>query len=139
MASIFSRIHQGEIPGLFVARGDEFFAILDISPLNRGHVLVIPVKEVNYIFDLEPGLLGRYMQYTQKVAKAIELVVPCKRIGVAVIGLEVPHAHIHLVPIDHVGDINFSKPKLSLPKEEMEDLRAKISSAFTSLDQDSAK
>ncbi len=133
MPSIFTRIFQGEIPGLFVAKTEEFFAILDINPLNAGHVLVIPVQETDYLFDLEPEFLGRYMQFAQKVAKAIESVVTCERIGVAVIGLEVPHAHIHLIPINHVGDINFGKPKLEMSAEEMESLRARISDAFTSL------
>ena len=133
MPSIFTRIFQGEIFGLFVAKTDEFFAILDINPLNAGHVLVIPVQETDYLFDLEPEFLGRYMQFAQKVAKAIESVVTCERIGVAVIGLEVPHAHIHLIPINHVGDINFGKPKLEMSAEEMESLRARISDAFTSL------
>ena len=133
MASIFTRIHQGEIPGKFVAKTDEFFAILDINPLNRGHVLVIPVEETDYLFDLAPEFLGRYMQFTQKIAKAIEQVIPCERIGVAVIGLEVPHAHIHLVPIDHVGDINFGKPKLSLAEDELESIRERIAAAFTLL------
>ncbi|NQV53467.1 MAG: HIT family protein [Flavobacteriales bacterium] len=139
MASIFTRIHKGEIPGKFVAQTDEFFAVLDINPLNRGHVLVIPVQETDYLFDLAPDFLGRYMQFAQKVAKAIEQVVACERIGVAVIGLEVPHAHIHLVPIDHVGDINFSKPKLMLADDELESIRERISEAFTLLDQDSSR
>lgn len=139
MSSIFSRIYSGEIPGHFIAKNDEFFAILDISPLTVGHVLVIPTQEIDYLFDLEAAFIGRYMQFTQKVAKAIEEVIDCKRIGVAVIGLEVPHAHIHLVPINEVGDINFSKPKLSLSPELMEKTRAAIAAAFTSRDQDSEK
>ncbi|MEQ9188182.1 MAG: HIT family protein [Cryomorphaceae bacterium] len=139
MASVFTRIFKGEIPGKFVARNEEFFAILDINPLNRGHVLVIPVEETDYLFDLEPSFLGRYMQFSQRVAKAIELVVSCERIGVAVIGLEVPHAHIHLIPIDTVGDINFAKPKLTLDEAELEELRARISQAFISLDRDSSQ
>lgn len=137
MASIFTRIREGEIPGLFVAKSEEFFAILDINPLSPGHVLVIPNQETDYIFDLDPELLARYMKFSQRVAKAIEQVVTCQRIGVAVIGLEVPHAHIHLVPINHVGDINFSKPKVEIAPERMEELRSAISDAFTSLDQDS--
>jgi len=111
MSSIFSKIYNGEIPGHFVAKNNEFFAFLDISPLAIGHVLVVPVKEIDYLFDLEPEFLARYMQFSQQVAKAIMQVIDCKRIGVAVIGLEVPHAHIHLVPINGVGDINFEKPK----------------------------
>ena len=137
MASIFTRIAMGEIPGKFVARNDEFFAILDINPLSLGHVLVIPVHEIDYLFDLRPEFLGRYMQFTQKVAKAIEANVTCERVGVAVIGLEVPHAHIHLVPINHVGDINFSKPKIEVSDEKLEQLRNAISDTFTSLYPDS--
>jgi len=139
MASIFSRIYAGEIPGYFIAKNDDFFAILDISPLAIGHVLVIPVEETDYIFDLDPSLLSKYMQFTQRVAKAIEAVIECKRIGVAVIGLEVPHAHIHLVPINGAGDINFERPKLSLPAETMKATCKAISEAFISLGQDSEK
>lgn len=130
MASIFSRIYNGEIPGHFVAKTDEFFAFMDISPLKMGHVLVVPVQEVDYIFDLDPEFLGRYMAFTQKVAKAIKSVVDCKRIGVAVIGLEVPHAHIHLVPIDHVGDIDFTQPKLSPSKEDLAAMAEAIAAKF---------
>jgi histidine triad (HIT) family protein len=137
MASIFSKIYNAEIPGYFVAKNEEFFAILDISPLTIGHVLVIPIKETDYLFDLDPLILARYMQFTQKVAKAIESVIECKRVGVAVIGLEVPHAHIHLVPINGVGDINFEKPKLSPSSEVMQETCKAISEAFISLDQDS--
>ena len=131
MPSVFTRILHGEIPGKFVAQDQDFFAILDINPLKRGHVLVIPKHEIDYIFDLEPTYLGKYMQFTQRVARAIKKVVPCQRIGVAVIGLEVPHAHIHLVPLDHMGDINFTKAKLSLDEAEMESIRASIETAFT--------
>lgn len=137
MASIFSKIYNAEIPGYFVAKNEEFFAILDISPLTIGHVLVIPIEETDYLFDLDPSILARYMQFAQKVAKAIESVIECKRVGVAVIGLEVPHAHIHLVPINGVGDINFEKPKLSPSAEVMQETCKAISEAFTSLDQDS--
>jgi histidine triad (HIT) family protein len=133
MSSIFSRIHDGDIPGLFVAREKEFFAILDINPLRIGHVLVIPTKEVDYLFDLDPEILAKYMLFTQRVAKAVKKVIPCKRVGVAVIGLEVPHAHIHLVPLDQMDDINFSKPKMTVPADEMESVRSAIAEAFTSL------
>lgn len=130
MASIFSKIASHEIPGYFVASDEEFFAILDINPLAKGHVLVIPRQEVDYIFDLETGLLGRYMQFSKRVAKAAESVIDCERIGMAVIGLEVPHAHIHLVPINNVADIDFSREKLSLSKNELEEIAQKIAAAF---------
>jgi histidine triad (HIT) family protein len=130
MASIFSKILAGEIPGHFVARNEEFFAILDINPLREGHVLVIPVKEIDYLFDLDDEVLGRYMAFSKRVAGAIEKVIECKRIGVAVIGLEVPHAHIHLVPIDHVGDIDFTQPKLSPTTEQLSETGKRIREAF---------
>lgn len=138
MASIFTRILNREIPGQFVAEDDDFFAILDIHPLVVGHVLVIPKKEVDYIFDLESETLGRFFVFIKKVAKAIEQVIPCQRIGVAVIGLEVPHAHVHLVPINHVGDINFSKPKLELSEAQLKETRDKIAAAFSAASRDSA-
>jgi histidine triad (HIT) family protein len=130
MASIFSKILAGDIPGHFVARNEEFFAILDINPLREGHVLVIPVKEIDYLFDLDDEVLGRYMAFSKRVAGAIEKVIECKRIGVAVIGLEVPHAHIHLVPIDHVGDIDFTQPKLSPTTEQLSETGKRIREAF---------
>lgn len=130
MASIFSKILAGDIPGHFVARNEEFFAILDINPLREGHVLVIPVKEIDYLFDLDNEVLGRYMAFSKRVAGAIEKVIECKRIGVAVIGLEVPHAHIHLVPIDHVGDIDFTQPKLSPTTEQLSETGKRIREAF---------
>ena len=119
MASIFSRIYNGEIPGYFVARNEEFFAILDINPLTMGHVLVIPIVEADYLFDLDAEFLARYMAFTQKIAKAIKAVIDCKRVGVAVIGLEVPHTHIHLIPINILDDMNFSKEKMSPSQEEL--------------------
>lgn len=137
MASIFSRIASREIPGHFVAENDSFFAILDINPLAKGHVLVIPKTEVDYIFDLGNELIGEYFKFTKLVAKAMEKVIVCERIGVAVIGLEVPHAHIHLVPINHVGDIDFNKPKLQLPAEEMKSVAEQIAQAFNEVDPDS--
>lgn len=130
MASIFSKILSGDIPGHFVARNEEFFATLDINPLREGHVLVIPSQEIDYLFDLDDDLLGRYMAFSKRVAKAIEKVIVCKRVGVAVIGLEVPHAHIHLVPIDHVGDIDFTQPKLSPSNEQLATTARKISEVF---------
>lgn len=130
MASIFSRIVAGEIPSFKVAESDEFYAFLDINPLSAGHTLVIPKKEVDYIFDLDDDTLKGLHVFAKKVAIAIEKVVPCERIGVAVIGLEVPHAHIHLVPINSIGDIDFSKPKLSFGKDELDALCKKISQAY---------
>lgn len=108
MASIFSKIVAGEIPAFKVAENEEFLAFLDIEPLAEGHTLVIPKKEVDYLFDVEDDLLGRMMIFSKEVAKKIEKAIPCKRIGVTVIGLEVPHAHIHLIPINKINDMNFS-------------------------------
>lgn len=118
MASIFTKIVNGEIPSYKIAEDDNFFAFLDINPLKKGHTLVIPKKEVDYLYDLDDGLLAGITVFSKKVAKAIEQVVPCKRIGVVVLGLEVPHAHIHLIPIDNESDINFSNPKLKFTNEE---------------------
>ncbi|MFN8298290.1 MAG: HIT family protein [Chitinophagales bacterium] len=130
MASIFTRIITGEIPCYKIAEDDNYFAFLDISPLAKGHTLVVPKKEVDYIFDIEDQTLAGLTVFAKKVAKAIEASVPCKRVGVAVIGLEVPHAHIHLIPLNAIHDIDFSRPKLQLPKEEMETLAATIRSKF---------
>jgi histidine triad (HIT) family protein len=127
MASIFSKIVSGEIPCFKVAESDNFLAFLDINPLTKGHVLVIPKKEIDYIFDVEDADLATMMVFAKKVAKAIEKVVDCERIGLAVIGLEVPHAHIHLIPINGIYDIDFSKPKLKLPPEEMQKIAKAIS------------
>lgn len=126
MASIFTKIINREIPGYIVAEDNEYIAFLDISPIAPGHTLVVPKKEIDYIFSLEDNHLSGLMNFTKKVALALEKAVPCKRIGVAVIGLEVPHAHVHLVPLNSVGDINFSKPKLSMPSEVMETLTQSI-------------
>lgn len=119
MSSIFSKIVAGDIPCHKVAETDEFLAFLDINPLALGHTLVIPKKEVDYIFQLDDELLGRLVIFAKKVGLAIEKAVPCTRIGITVIGLEVPHAHVHLIPINHIGDMNFSKPKLTPSHEEM--------------------
>ncbi|TXI82857.1 MAG: HIT family protein [Crocinitomicaceae bacterium] len=118
MSSIFSKIIKGEIPCYKVAENDKFLAFLDIMPLKKGHVLVIPKVEVDFIFDMEDALLGEMMIFSKEVAQKMKRVLPCKKIGVTVIGLEVPHAHIHLIPIDSVTDMDFSKQKLSLPAEE---------------------
>lgn len=118
MSSIFSKIIKGEIPCYKVAENDQFLAFLDIMPLKKGHVLVIPKVEVDFIFDMEDALLGEMMIFSKEVAHKMKRILPCKKIGVTVIGLEVPHAHIHLIPIDSVTDMDFSKEKLSLPAEE---------------------
>ncbi|NVO20213.1 MAG: HIT family protein [Bacteroidetes bacterium] len=119
MATIFSRIASGEIPSFKVAENEKFFAFLDISPLSFGHTLVIPKQEVDYIFDMDESLHMEFWDFAMKIAKALKQVVPCVKIGVAVIGLEVPHAHIHLVPMNSMEDINFSRPKLKFPDDEM--------------------
>ncbi|MDE7135790.1 MAG: HIT family protein [Muribaculaceae bacterium] len=118
MASIFSRIAAGEIPSYKVAETDDYFAFLDINPVQPGHVLVIPKKEQDYIFDIDDEHLGGMMVFAKKVANALKKAVPCRKVGVAVIGLEVPHAHIHLVPMSKEGDLDFSH-KMTLPDEEM--------------------
>jgi histidine triad (HIT) family protein len=130
MESIFTKIIKGEIPAYKVAENEEFIAFLDVFPLERGHTLVVPKIQIDYIFDLEPNLYQRYWAFAQQVAKAVGHVVPCIKVGVAVIGLEVPHAHIHLVPLNTVGDLNFSRPKQSFPPEVMEELAQKIKEAF---------
>jgi histidine triad (HIT) family protein len=118
MSSIFSKIIKGEIPCYKVAENDQFLAFLDSMPLKKGHVLVVPKVEVDFIFDMEDNLLGEMMIFSKEVAHKMKRVLPCKKIGVTVIGLEVPHAHIHLIPIDSVTDMDFSKQKLSLSPEE---------------------
>jgi histidine triad (HIT) family protein len=118
MASIFSKIIAGEIPCYKVAENDDFIAFLDISPLAKGHTLIVPKVEVDYIFDLDDTTLANMMIFSKTIAKAIEKTITCKRIGIAVIGLEVPHCHIHLCPINGLGDLNFSNKKLSFTQEE---------------------
>ncbi len=135
MPSIFTRIVNGEIPSYKVAEDDRFLAFLDINPLAKGHTLVIPKKETDYIFDIEDREYGDFFLFAKKVALAVEKVVSCKRIGIAVLGLEVAHAHIHLVPINTVYDIDFSKPKLALSKDEYLDLAGKISAEFARINQ----
>ncbi len=130
MASIFTRIINGEIPCYKIAEDENYFAFLDISPLVKGHTLVVPKAEVDYIFDLQPEVLTGLTAFAQRVAKAIDKAVPCQRVGMAVIGLEVPHAHVHLVPLQSMHSINFSNPKLKLEKEEMEKIAADISARF---------
>ncbi len=126
MASIFTKIVNGEIPCHKIAEDERFFAFLDINPLAKGHTLVIPKQEVDYIFNLDDDTYVGLHQFAKKIANAIEKSVECKRIGTAVIGLEVPHTHIHLVPINNVGDLSFSNPKLELSNDELADIAASI-------------
>ncbi len=132
MATIFSKIISGEIPAYKVAETEEFLAFLDIFPLRKGHTLVIPKKEVDYMFDLDDETLAGLHLFSKIVAKAIQSVIPCERIGTAVIGLEVPHTHVHLVPINSVSDIDFSQPKLKLEPAEFEQIAASIREALRS-------
>jgi histidine triad (HIT) family protein len=126
MASVFNDIITGKIPAYKIAENDRYLAFLDINPLAEGHTLVIPKKETDYIFDIEQDEYRDLWSFAQKVAKKLKKVIKCKRIGVAVIGLEVAHAHIHLIPINSVGDINFSQPKLSIAAERMEQIASLI-------------
>ena len=126
MASIFSRIINGEIPCYKIAENDKFFAFLDINPLMKGHTLVIPKNEVDYIFDIEDNDLGEMMIFAKQIANRIKDVIPCVKVGVAVIGLEVPHAHIHLVPMQKEGDLDFKRPKLQLSQEEFVELQKQL-------------
>lgn len=130
MASIFSRIAAGEIPSYKVAEDDRHFAFLDINPVHPGHVLVIPKKEVDYIFDLDDEEYASLMLFAKRVAKALKAAIPCRKVGVTVIGLDVPHTHVHLVPMDKGDDMNFCGEKLTLPAEEMAEIAAKIAAKF---------
>lgn len=130
MASIFTKIIQGEIPSYKIAEDENYYAFLDINPLAKGHTLIVPKKETDYLFDLDDDLLAGMSVFSKKVAWAIENVIPCARIGVAVLGLEVPHAHIHLIPINSETDISFSKPKLKLSDEEFRKIAEKIRMAL---------
>lgn len=130
MASIFSKIISDEIPAYKILENENFLAFLDIFPLAKGHVLVIPKKEIDYLFDISLDEYGELWKFAQQVAKAMDKVIDCKRIGVAVIGLEVPHAHIHLVPLNNVSDINFERPKLSFSEEEMNEVAQNIRKAI---------
>jgi histidine triad (HIT) family protein len=131
MPSIFSRIVKGEIPCWKIAEDEHYMAFLDINPLAKGHTLVIPKQEIDYIFDVDDDLLAGMMVFAKKVAKGIDKAVDCKRVGIAVVGLEVPHAHIHLIPINTIFDIDFSQPKLKLSKEEFKNIAEKIISALS--------
>ena len=128
--SIFTKIAEGEIPSYKCAENEEFFAFLDINPLVKGHTLVIPRREVDYIFDMEDDELARFQVFAKKVAVAIKSAFPCVKVGQAVLGLEVPHAHIHLVPMQSEKDMNFSNPKLQLSSEEMAAIADKIYKEF---------
>jgi histidine triad (HIT) family protein len=129
MPSIFSRIVTGEIPCYKVAEDDRFLAFLDISPVQKGHTLVIPKQEIDYIFDLPDDLLGDLLVFAKGVARKIKTVVPCDRIGVTVVGLEVPHAHVHLIPINGVHDMDFSRDRVKLSKEEFVELAARVAAS----------
>lgn len=126
MASIFSKIIAGEIPSYKVAETDKFYAFLDISPLKKGHTLVVPKQEIDYIFDIDDKDLQEYICFAKRVAVAIKKAYPCIKVGMAVIGLEVRHAHIHLVPMEKEGDLNFANPKLTLSEEEFKEIASNI-------------
>jgi histidine triad (HIT) family protein len=130
MSSIFTRIINREIPGYIVAEDERYIAFLDINPLVLGHTLVVPKKEVDFIFDLDDDTLAGLNVFSKKVAHAIKKAVPCKRIGVAVIGLEVPHTHVHLVPMNTMGDLNFTRAKLSPTKEDLAEVARTIKEAL---------
>ncbi|RLD46410.1 MAG: HIT family protein [Bacteroidetes bacterium] len=133
MATIFSKIIDGEIPSYKIAENDDFFAFMDINPLAKGHTLVIPKKEVDYILDLDDDTTAELWKFAKKIGKAVESIVPCKKIGFTVIGLEVPHTHIHVIPINTIYDMDFKQPKLKLEQEEFIDLASRISTAFDEL------
>jgi len=128
MATIFSKIIKGEIPSYRIAENEDYFAFLDINPLKPGHTLIIPKKETDYIFDLEDVCLSGMILFAKKIALAIKTVVPCNRIAVVILGLEVPHAHIHLIPMDTMEDVNFKNKKLKFSPEEFKEIAEKISS-----------
>jgi histidine triad (HIT) family protein len=127
---IFSKIAAGEIPSYKCAENDEFYAFLDINPVGKAHTLVIPRREVDYIFDMEDDEIGRFEQFAKRVAVAIKKAFPCKKVAQVVLGLEVPHAHIHLIPMNSEADVDFRKEKLQLPAEEMQAIADKIYAAF---------
>ena len=130
MTTIFSKIIAGDIPSYKIAEDDKFYAFLDINPMTKGHTLVVPKQETDYIFDLDDALLAEMVIFSKRVALAIEKAISCKRVGMMVIGLEVPHAHIHLVPIQSEGDLNLSNPKLKLSSDEFIEIADKIKKAF---------
>jgi histidine triad (HIT) family protein len=128
--TIFSKIIKGDIPSYKVAEDDNFYAFLDINPVAKGHTLVVPKKEIDYIFDQTDADLAAHTLFAKRVAAAIKKAIPCKRVGVAVMGLEVPHAHIHLIPLNEEGDMDFRKEHLKLSADEMQDICAKIAANF---------
>lgn len=130
MATIFTKIIQREIPAFIIAEDDKYIAFLDLFPLAKGHCLVVPKEETDYLFDLDDQTIAGIHVFAKRIAKAIKKVIPCKRIGVAVLGLEVPHAHIHLIPINQLSDINFGREKLKLEPAEMQDIAEKIKKEF---------
>ncbi len=130
MASIFSRLIQGELPCYKIAENDLFFAFLDVFPIVRGHVLVVPKQEIDRFFDVPNDMLQHILLFAKPIALAIEQVIPCKRVGLSVIGLEVPHAHLHLVPMQTADDVNFTRPKLSLSADEMKAIQEAIVDAL---------
>jgi len=131
MASIFSKIIEGQIPSYKIAETEDFLAFLDVFPLMEGHTLVVPKKEIDNILELSPALYTSLFSFTQKIGKAIEAAIPCKKVGIAVVGLEVPHAHIHLVPINSADDLNFTRPKLSFSKEKFTSIQEAIVSKLS--------
>jgi histidine triad (HIT) family protein len=134
MASIFSKIIQGDIPSYKVAEDENFYAFLDINPLAKGHTLVIPKKEVDYIFDLDEETYNGLFQFVKRVGKALEATISCKRLGMVIYGLDVPHAHVHLIPLQGVGnEINFSKPKIELTRDEFQQIADRIQDVFNTL------
>lgn len=128
--TIFSKIIAGEIPSYKVAENDKFYAFLDINPVNWGHTLVVPKNETDYIFDMDDEELGEMMIFAKRVAGAIKAAIPCRKVGMAVLGLEVPHAHIHLIPIDNEGDMDFKQKKEGATPEKMSDIASSIASHF---------
>lgn len=133
MSTIFSKIIKGEIPSYKIAENDKFFAFLDIRPMAKGHVLVIPKHETDYLFDLDDSVLSEMIVYSKYIAKAIQKAVPCKRIGLMVIGMEVPHAHIHLIPINAEKDMNLSNPRLTLSEGEFQQITKDIISELENI------
>jgi histidine triad (HIT) family protein len=126
MSSIFTKVINGEIKAFKIAENDRFLAFLDVFPLAKGHTLIVPKQEIDYIFDIEDTMLADMTVFAKKVGLAIEKAIPCRRIGVAIIGLEVPHAHIHLIPLQTVQDINFTREKMKVSQEELEEISIKI-------------
>ena len=130
MATIFSKIINGEIPSHKIAEDEHYYAFLDINPLKKGHTLVVPKEETDYLFDLDDQTLGGMMVFAKRIARAIDRVIKCKRVGVVVLGMEVPHAHIHLIPLDKESDASFTQPKMKLSDEELEEIAEKIRGAL---------